>query len=889
MMNRVMPDPGLPADSDAAALRHLLHDLLAEVVTQRAPEVAAWLGTGATDPIPADDRAIPYLQALNIRFQLSRIAEENDAMRQRRRIEAREGAENVPGSFAAAFAGLAQQGLDSAAIDAAVAKLAVVPTMTAHPTEAKRVTILEIHRRIYRRLVELETQRWTPREREALYIEIRCEIELLWLTGELRLERPSLTDEINWGLQFFRNSLFDAVPQLYERFIDARAEFAPQSAASERPCLRFNTWIGGDRDGNPNVTAEVTRAAIDAGRLAALACHIEGVERAARRLSISCRIVPVPESNMAALAAVIVQSRSGTPHNQRNPNEIFRQALSAILARLIASRDGTATAYRGPHELVGDLNSVEAALLAIGAGDLARAWIRPVRWRAEVFGFRTAALDLRQNSTIINAVLDEIWAAQGISARSGTPAGAAEIRRALADPELPQMQDTDLGPVAQDLLALLRLTRESGHDPEAFGPFIVSMARSAEDILAVHLLTRYAAGACPGAPALVVVPLFETIADLRAGPEILEELLKNNAFRAGLREKRGHVEVMLGYSDSGKDGGFLCSTWELHRAQRRITATLAAHGFRPSFFHGRGGSASRGGAPTERAIAAQPGGTIGGALKLTEQGEVVSAKYANRGTALYNMELLTAAVLTHTASSGSQGSLVHPDQDEALVALSGMSQAVWSRLVESPDFVRYFEEASPVGELSALKLGSRPARRHGAKTLADLRAIPWVFAWSQNRHMLTGWYGFGSAITSFLSVRGESGRLLLSRMFSSNPLFRMVVDEIEKSLVQADMDVAAGYASLVTDRDLANTLFGMIREEYQLTCSAILQITSQDSLAARFPMFRDGFERNRIALDQLNRLQIDLLRQARQSERQALSVPLLQSMNCIAAGLGWTG
>ncbi|WP_112312724.1 phosphoenolpyruvate carboxylase [Pseudogemmobacter bohemicus] len=887
-MNRALPDLALPDDSDADALRRLLHELLAEVVSQRAPEVAAWMRAGATDPIPADDRAIPYLQALNIRFQLSRIAEENDGMRQRRRIEARQGPENVPGSFAAAFAGLAQQGLDAAATDAAIAKLAVVPTMTAHPTEAKRVTILEIHRRIYRRLVELETQRWTPREREALHVEIRCEIELLWLTGELRLERPSLTDEINWGMQFFRNSLFDAVPQLYERFLDARAQFAPSAAATERPCLRFNTWIGGDRDGNPNVTAEVTRAALGAGRLAALTCHIDGVERAAQRLSISCRIVPVPEANMAALSAIIAQNGCATPHSQRNPNEIFRQALSAILARLIDCRDSR-DGYRGPHELIADLSIVEAGLLAIGAGDLARAWIRPVRWRAEVFGFRTTSLDLRQNSTIINAVLDEIWTALGVSARTGTPAAAVEIRRALADPELPRVDAAGLGPVAQDLLALLRLTRESSHDPEAFGPFIVSMARSAEDILAVHLLTRYTAGPCPGAPALSVVPLFETIADLRAGPEILETLLENSAFRSGLRERRGAVEVMLGYSDSGKDGGFLCSTWELHRAQRRITATLAAHGFRPAFFHGRGGSASRGGAPTERAIAAQPAGTIGGALKLTEQGEVVSAKYANRGTALYNMELLTAAVLTHTAGSGRQGEAGKPEQDEALVALSGMSQAVWSRLVESPGFVRYFEEASPVGELSALKLGSRPARRHGAKTLADLRAIPWVFAWSQNRHMLTGWYGFGAAIASFLMVRGEAGEALLARMFDTNPLFRMVVDEVEKSLAQADMEVAAGYAGLVGDRALAETLFGAIREEYSRSCAAILRLTGQERLAMRFPNFREGFERNRVALDQLNRLQIGLLRHARQSDRQSVSVPLLQSMNCIAAGLGWTG
>jgi len=443
--------------------------------------------------------------------------------------------------------------------------------------------------------------------------------------------------------------------------------------------------------------------------------------------------------------------------------------------------------------------------------------------------------------------------------------------------------------VACDLLSLLRQTREPGSDPEAFGPFIVSMARSAEDVLAVHLLALYAAGPCPSLPSLALVPLFETIADLRAAPEILENLLQNNVFRSGVRERRGMVEVMLGYSDSGKDGGFLCSVWELHRAQRRITETFAAHGFRPAFFHGRGGSASRGGAPTGRAIAAQPAGTVDGVLKLTEQGEVVSAKYANRGTALHNMEQLTSAVLLHTARSDQDSPARNPEFDEAMVALSGMSQAAWSRLVESPGFVEFFEEASPVGELSALKLGSRPARRHGAKTLSDLRAIPWVFAWSQNRHMLTGWYGFGAAISSFLTVRGAEARALLQDMFARDALFRMVVDEVEKSLVQTDMDIAAAYAGLLSDRELARNMFGRIRDEFERTTAAILLITGQDSIATRFPLFRESIARNRSALERLNHLQIALLRKARQSDRPTLSVPLLQSMNSIAAGLGWTG
>lgn len=884
------PLAGLDDGNDAAALRDLLHSLLMQVVGQRAPDVAAWLADRASAPIPPGAEATPYLQALNIWFQLLRIAEENAGMRLRRRIEAEDGPERVPGSLASAFAAIRDSGLPEEEVEAAIASLAVVPTMTAHPTEAKRVTILEIHRRIYRKLVELETHRWTPRERERHHDAIRAEIDLLWLTGELRLERPSLNDEIAWGLQFFRNSLFDAVPQLYDRFLDARAILPARQARTERPCLRFNSWIGGDRDGNPNVTAEVTARALRAGFEAAIASHIAGVQQAAQRLSVSCRIASVPEAAQAALTQVIRGSAAADVLTARNPNEVFRQALSAILIRLEATRDDLPAAYRGPHELVGDLAQVETALGAIGAGELAAQHVRPVRWRAEVFGFRTAALDVRQNSTVINAVLAEIWQVRGLAVQPGTPEAAALIRRELADPDLARADETGLGPVALDLLALLRLMRGRNLDPETFGPFIVSMTRSAEDILAVHLLARYAAGPCPGAPALSVVPLFETIEDLRAGPGILADLLENNSYRAAVRERRGLVEVMLGYSDSGKDGGFFCSTWELHRAQRRITATLAERGCRPAFFHGRGGSASRGGAPTGRAIAAQPSGTIGGVLKLTEQGEVVSAKYANRGTALYNMELLTAAVLTHTALSDRLGPASNPEHDEALEALSGMSQAAWSGLVSSPGFVSYFQEASPVEELSALKLGSRPARRHGAKTLADLRAIPWVFAWSQNRHMLTGWYGVGSAIGSFLQVRGADGNRLLSDMFERSPLFRIVVDEVEKSLFQADMEIGAQYAALVSDGAAGSRIYDRVLREYEQTRAAILLITGQAELAARFPMFRQRFERVRDHLDRTNALQVALLREARTETRgSSVFIPLLQSMNCIAAGLGWTG
>ncbi len=880
--------PGFRPDDPGDDLRGGLFRLFLAVVADRAPDVARWLRTGAEEPIPAGAEAVQYLQALNIWFQLQKIAEENGAMRLRRRTEAEAGPSAVPGSFAMVLdrASASKPGRKEA--EAALTRLSVAPTITAHPTEAKRVTILEIHRRIYRRLVELETQRWTPRERVRLIDGLRDEIDLLWLTGELRLERPSLDDEIAWGLQFFRDSLFEVIPPLFEQMAEARAQHLPEAAGEVRPFVRFHSWIGGDRDGNPNVTADVTMRALAAGRAAALQAHLDGVRGAAQRLSVSARIAQVPARAMALLQPLLA---GRDVLAQRNPGEVFRQALSVVSERLAATRDGQG-GYAEPYALVRDLNAVEQALSASGADRLAVHYLRPLIWRAEVFGFRAYALDVRQNSAAINAALVEVWRAD-IRAQ-----GQGEWQnRLLADcgrADLPPVDLARLSPLSADLVALLRLmqTPVPGQDAQAFGPFIVSMTRSADDLLAVHCLARHALAGTGVAPEfalpLNVVPLFETIGDLRAAPDILATYLATTPARIAGRDRKGRIEVMLGYSDSNKDGGFFCSTWELDQAQRRITARLAGLGLVAGFFHGRGGSASRGGAPMERAIAAQPPGTIDGSLRLTEQGEVVSARYANRGTALSHLELLSASVLSQLAARSAIPS--RPEHDNALEALSGMSQAAYAGLVATPGFVRYFQQSSPVEELSALKIGSRPTRRTGAQTLDDLRAIPWVFAWSQNRHMLTGWYGFGAAVAAFLQVRGADGQILLQEMFEKSKLFRLVVDEVEKALYQTDLRVAARYAALVTDDDARKAVFDKVRCEHAQSLSAVLTITGQTALAERFPMFRDRFDRVRLHLDRIGTLQVALLDTLRRGKRtEAAMVPLLQSMNCIAAGLGWTG
>ncbi|MFD0858860.1 phosphoenolpyruvate carboxylase [Roseovarius aquimarinus] len=871
--------PGAEGDGYAAQLRDLLWSQLLRVVLHRAPGVAALLRAPDEAAPPAPEQTGDFLQAVNIWFHLTKIAEENAAVRARRRTEATRGAQSVEGSFAEAMAEIAATAPET--FESAVGCLAVGPTLTAHPTEAKRVTILEIHRRIYRLLVSLETHRWTPRERAARIERLRGEIDLLWLSGELRLERPSLADEIEWGLQFFRDSLFDATPQLFEQFIAAREAFFPQQAGAVRPCLKFHSWIGGDRDGNPNVTVEATKAALAKGRSTAIQRHMADLARAARDISISRDIAHIPAPHLAALDAIVARADDHEAIARRNPGEIFRQATSAIIARL----DGRPR-YRHVEDMAADLHRIEAALAAIGSEQLGESYIRPIRWRVEVFGFRTTALDIRQNSSVTTRVLAEIW---GDELDYGSAAWSARLRQDLAAETLPPVAMASLGDEARELLTLLRtvLDVRAGDDPDAIGAFILSMTRSTDDLLAVYLLARHA-GAAGEALDLPVVPLFETIDDLRRAPRILADLAEVPTARRSLKRQGSRVEIMLGYSDSNKDGGFICSTWELEQAQREITRALGALGLVPAFFHGRGGSVSRGGAPTGRAIAAQPAMTLNGAMRTTEQGEVVSAKYANRGTALRELEQLASSALRHTALSGT-APLRDPAHDDALRALSGMSQVAYASLLSAPGFVRYFHEASPVEELAMLKIGSRPARRFGAAELSDLRAIPWVFAWSQNRHLLTGWYGFGTACQSFAKVRGPAGWDMLREMFAASKLFQLMVDEVEKTLFQSDMQIAARYAALSTDAENGAAIFGMVRAEHAASCEAIHAITGQPVLAARFPRLTARVEASRAHLGIIHGVQIEQLRALRADPERSDTARLLQSMTCISAGLGWTG
>ena len=893
---------------------NLLFESLLEVLKNRQPEIVDVI-KGEREVSASEDHLLSVLQAQGIWFQLLNIAEENAGMRRRRLIETERGSSALAGSFASIVSTAKKAGVSSEEIQSLLDKARIRPVITAHPTEAKRVTVLEIHRRIYLLLIQIDNTRWTPREQKSFVDDLKNEIDLLWLTGELRLEKPSVEQEVAWGLHFFKESLFDRVPELLEKFELALQEEYPEFPFSLPPFFQFGSWIGGDRDGNPFVTNEVTRKTLFRYRRSSLYRYRQRLNDFAGKLSISKHSLDIPEYFQNKLNKELKSSGNGKEITKRNPGEVFRQfsvCMSLKLEETIrrAEEDDIPSssdfAYHSADELISNLKLMEKALIDSNSNLLSEVMLVPLRREVEAFRFKTVSMDLRQNSTTTNATLQAIWSALTGLKISKCPAQDSEKWKKWLLSELTRPLNYDirfrnLPDQAQETIELMQLVAETRTkmDKEAISCFILSMTQSVADILGIYLLAKY--GGLFKDPrgirscTIAIVPLFETIEDLRVAPNIMRELFSIPLVRRSIADCGGFQEVMIGYSDSNKDGGYLTSNWELTSGQKQLTKVGEESGIPISFFHGRGGSVSRGGAPTGHAIAAQPIGSVHGQLRITEQGEVVSSKFANRGTAQYNMELLAESVIAHSLLSQKEEELSpRPEFEEALASLSSESYHAYRKLVETPNLVAYYEAASPVEELALLNIGSRPARRFGASSLSDLRAIPWVFSWTQNRHLVPGWYGLGTALENYLSHNGVDGAKLLQTMFNESRLFRLVIDEAEKTLIQVDMEIAREYANLVTDEKLREPVFLMIKTEYDRTVQQVLRVSGGDILAERFPRFRRKLNRRLATINQIGREQVGLIKQFRCSEKTGVEkqkelVPLLLSINCIASGLGWTG
>jgi phosphoenolpyruvate carboxylase len=921
-MTEESPQPNVEIDDEVPALirgiaaknaSDIIYGLFMEVVRRHQPEIEAVFEGSANIFDFSPELMARALQAQGIWFQLLSLAEQNAAMRRRRHIEQTRGRDKLRGTFDHVLAEAAADGIAPKEIEDLLRSLRIRPVITAHPTESKRVTVLEKYRKVYLLLRELESSRWTERERQAILADIRDQIELVWMTGELHLEKPTVEHEVLRGLYFFDETLFERAPEMLSMLDGALQRHYPREHFDLPPFFQFGSWIGGDRDGNPHVTTAVTGWALRQNAMAALRYYRKRIVDLARALSITERALPVPERFKDELAHALKMSGDAGTIAHRNPGEPYRQFLTCILRKL----DATMTRAQGgelelgtPHyasadELIHELLQVERALGDANSLSIAIDMVRPVRRAVELFRFSTVRLDLRENTTRTTQALQALWWASAGHAEGEPPElGSREWRtwllRALARPLTTEYIIGRLPKETNELIDMFAQAAEirRGLDRDAFGSFILSMTRSVDDILGAYLLAKegglFLDTAGTEICAMPIVPLFETIDDLRAAPGIMREALAIPLIRRSTHWQGGLQEVMIGYSDSNKDGGFVASNWELAKAQTNLTRVGEQAGTAIAFFHGRGGSVSRGGVPTGRAIASQPAGSIRGRFRVTEQGEVVSYKYANKGTSLYQMELLASSVLEHALKSEREAALrPSAEFDDALEALAGTSRAAYTGLVTHPALVTYFQAASPLEEISLLNIGSRPARRFGASSLKDLRAIPWVFAWAQNRHIITGWYGVGSALRNFTEVRRGQGEALLSKMFENSRLFRLIIDEVEKTLALVDLEIAKDYAGLVDDPEVRDTVLSMIEKELALTAEMVLKVSGSAFPAERFPRFRASLAERLPTVNQVNREQVELLRRFRASQdehdREAFKSALLLSINTVAAGLGATG
>jgi phosphoenolpyruvate carboxylase len=798
---------------------------------------------GPRSDLAAAVRALPLerqarvLRAFGLYFQLANLAEQHHRLRRRRQYE--HDRRPPRESLDAAFAALAAAGIDEAELTPAAAKISLELVLTAHPTEAARRTILAAHLRLARLLRELDDPDLSPAARDRISDEIAEEVTVLWETDEVRSTRPRVVDEIRHGLWFFEQSLLEEATEL-TRELRRRL---PGPAAP----LRFGTWIGGDQDGNPAAGPETIAEALDRARELALQRYRGEVRELAGFVGMASTLVPV----LPELTESIARDERELPDyaaeiGRQNADEPYRRKLSFVWRRLgetLADRPG---GYPSAAALLEDLDLIDRSLRANRGQRIADGRLADLRTRVEVFGFHLAKLDVRLHAND------------------------------LADPS-PRVRET---------FRAVRAARER-HGIEALDTLIVSGTGGAADVLAaVDLATQ--AGV-----ELSVVPLFETIADLRAAPAIVDELLDEPRFADAVSRRGRRLEVMVGYSDSGKDGGYLSAQWAIFEAQETLAALAERRGVELTIFHGRGGSAGRGGGPTYAAILAQPNGWPPGRLKLTEQGETISFKYGLPGLAYRNLEAALAATLISAFPAVSQ-SAPPEGARETLTALSETALSAYRALVwEEEGFVDFFRAFTPVDELALLEIGSRPARRPGSEDyLARLRAIPWVFAWTQNRCLLPAWYGCGSALAPLAGTR--DGLRKLRRLYRSFALFRSLVENLEMTLAKSSLEIARGYLELVPAAAEPGRRFGAIAAEHARTVDAVKSIVETKALLDRQPVLQRSIRLRNPYVDPMNAIQVELLRRHRNpdatdEEREGVRRPLLRSIAGIAGGLRNTG
>ncbi|CNF08891.1 phosphoenolpyruvate carboxylase [Mycobacterium tuberculosis] len=836
-------------------------ELLDDVERLRHAVIAARRGETGIEEVAALvdgwtlERAGQVARAFTVYFHLTNLAEEHHRIRT---LRERDTGDTVPGSVAAAIEQIEASG--DGRLDGIIEGLEFRPVFTAHPTEARRRAVVTAIQRISDLLAHLNEAPGAS-EREETERRLREEIDLLWRTALRRHTRLDPLDEVRTAMAAFDETIFRVVPHVY-RSLDRALDGADTGTRppKARPYLRFGSWIGGDRDGNPYVTAQVTRDAV-----MIQAEHVlRALEAACARIGRELTVHEITTPAAPALLDAVAAARTAHPRligeiGKRSPGEPHRQLLLYAAARIAATRERDADlAYASPDELLADLRTVQDSLAAAGAVRQAYGRVQELVWQVETFGFHLAELEIRQHSELHEKALEEV--------RAGGPRSE----------------------MTEEILETLRVVAwiQQRFGVRACHRYIVSFTRSADDMANVHTL---AASLGDGAPVLDVIPLFETGEDLERGPAVLDGMLKIPAVRRRLDETGRRLEVMLGYSDSAKQLGPTSATLRLYDTQEALAGWAARHDVKLTLFHGRGGSLGRGGGPANRAILAQAPGSVAGRFKVTEQGEVIFARYGHREIARRHVEQVTSAVLLASTDAVQERAREAAARFRPLAdKISDAAKAAFRGLIETADFAVWFARVSPLEEISELRIGSRPARRKAARGLEDLRAIPWVFAWTQTRVNLPGWYGLGSG----LAAVSDDGRDLteLREAYEAWPLFNTLLDNAEMSLAKSDRAIAERYLALGERPELSETVLA----EYDRTRRLVLAVTGHERLLENRRVLSRAVELRNPYVDALSHLQLRALKALRagvenDEERARLEDLLLLSVNGVAAGLQNTG
>lgn len=886
-------------------LRSLVERIRKLAVRYRSEDPDAWDELAEIFGDVDVDTAKVVVQSFATWFRLIDLAEEADQVRLVVAEQERAAEQGVPtpGSIAAAVDELASRGLSGAEVQDVLDRLLVQPVLTAHPTEAKRRTVLTKLMRIAGFLRELDRHSPAPVRRTELRELLHEEITSLWQTDETRVRPPSVLDEVRNGLYFVDATLFDLLPRLYEELERSLERHWPDADLRVPPFLRFGSWIGGDRDGNPNVTVDVTAATLREHAALAVRLYQRSIDEMHGLLSTSDRFGITDE-----LADSLEEDRARLPGpaadaDRKYPHQPYRVKIALVYERLTTTGEkvaahgieglGRGAAYATAGEFAADVDLMISSLADHGGDALASGRLGQLRRQVDVFGFHLVRLDLRQHADRHRAALDELFVRYDVADPDGLDeqARTAVLVEELSSPRPLTPHALDLSDETTQTVELLRLVRRARArlGPDAVSTYVISMARRPSDVLGVLLLADDAGVADD----LDVVPLFETVDDLRDAPEALRTLFSFAPYREHLRARGGEQQVMLGYSDSSKDGGYLSSTVELHRAQRELTAVCDEHDVVLTLFHGRGGTVGRGGGPANRAIRAQPPGSVRGRIKLTEQGEVITDRYSDPVLARHHLEqVLHAVMLTAAPQPEEPRALPGGEWNDDLRELAAASREHYREFVhESDAAARWIHVATPLDAIGELNIGSRPARRTAGEGIEDLRAIPWVFAWNQARVTLPGWFGLGGALTGWAGEDHDRWDRLRA-MYHRWPLVEALVDNALMSLAKADPAIFTTYAQLADD-DLRERVLPQLSDEYERSLTSLLRVADAEDALARDPWLQRSWAQREPYLDPLHLLQVALLRRLRETdddeEATVLRRAVLTATNGIAAGLRNTG